>query len=50
MMTTVLIAWALLVAAVIIATFIFLLWVNERTEDNANQWRPSRAYKWDATD
>tara|TARA_R110002020_G_scaffold391378_1_gene601769 strand:- start:353 stop:505 length:153 start_codon:yes stop_codon:yes gene_type:complete len=50
MMTTIVMVWVGLVAAVIIATYAFLLRLSDQTEDDANQWRPSRAYKWDATD
>lgn len=49
-MTTLVLVWLLLVGAIIFTTFVLLLWLSEQPEDSENKWRPSRAYKWDATD
>tara|TARA_R110002020_G_scaffold194317_2_gene395017 strand:- start:2490 stop:2708 length:219 start_codon:yes stop_codon:yes gene_type:complete len=46
-MTTIVLWWVGFVAAIIVATFVFLLRLNAQRDNGMEQWRPSRAYNWD---
>jgi len=49
-MATFVLIWLLLVTAIIFATFFLLVWFSDPAEEDGNQRRSSRGYKWDTAD